>query len=321
MVADQEYIEPPPPPKVFISRVDTYFGRILAQHLGRSLPGETGPESEASETKDPLTDPSFLTAPRKDGAFEVSGSWRVPATRPDDHVGYVKSPALQNLVYAEHVRDLTKAVQESAICVLNVHDDDGINGVFEDACTALDIARNYAMESENAKTMILISTTMTWAKTRRPGQEEGEEPPEPPPEEDDENVEGFNEEDYKKRRPHPAYRKFLELEKDFLKAGRDSKGLLTTTIIAAGLIYGCGEDVLHWMLKDAWQGEKVPLIVPGDREKVPGDRKIDPGKNHVPTIHARDLCQVVQNVCDNKLKSKYIFAVDDGKEPLNLRGH
>jgi adenylate kinase len=97
----------------------------------------------------------------------------------------------------------------------------------------------------------------------------------------------------------------LEIEKDFLKLGRDSKGLLASTVVVAGLIYGYGENILSCIFKDAWQGQQIPLIVPGD------------GKNHVPMIHARDLCQVVQNICDSKPISRYIIAVDQGNESLS----
>ena len=84
-------------------------------------------------------------------------------------------------------------------------------------------------------------------------------------------------------------------------SGTDSNGLIRTTVLAAGVIYGYGENTLHWMFKQAWlTSSAVPVLGTGDA--------------CVPTIHARDLCQVVQAVCAGPpLRNAYLIAVDGGR--------
>ncbi|XP_055341840.1 adenylate kinase 7-like isoform X2 [Paramacrobiotus metropolitanus] len=137
---------------------------------------------------------------------------------------------------------------------------------------------------------------MTWALTKKPGDNTEKDTEKT---EDDEEEEGLTEETFRKRRTHPAYRYHLELEKDVLKYGSDHPGQLTTAVVAVGLVYGLGEDTLHWMLRDAWEGR--------DAVRLPGE-----GKIRTPMIHARDLCQIVQSFCENKPSRRYLVGVDSG---------
>lgn len=51
--------------------------------------------------------------------------------------------------------------------------------------------------------------------------------------------------------------------------------------MAAGLTYGQGEGIFHFMFKAAWHGDTPHLPVFGD------------GQNFVPTIHVLDLARYV----------------------------
>lgn len=57
------------------------------------------------------------------------------------------------------------------------------------------------------------------------------------------------------------------------------KSKLITYIVAAGLTYGQGEGIFHFMFKAAWHGGIPYLPVFGD------------GQNFVPTIHVLDLAR------------------------------
>ncbi|GAV00379.1 hypothetical protein RvY_11237 [Ramazzottius varieornatus] len=287
---EDEDAPPPPPPHIFVSRVDTYFGRILAQYLGQCIPGvlpNAEEQSEDEEGRMSRLDLAFLQCGPTETSYQLHGSWNGQAAP--------TVPALRTVIRADNQKDLYNTIKEANICVFHVIDEEGSNGVLEDTVVAINAARKIAMETKTTKTLILVSTVLTWGRSRKPIAE-GEQGPEATAEgegegeeEDDDGTEG----------------KHLELEKDFLKYGRDSKGLLITTVVAAGLLYGYGEKVLHWMFKEAWQDETAALQVPGD------------GKNKIPSIHVHDLCQIVQNICEAKPKSHYLIATDERRQNLS----
>jgi adenylate kinase len=75
--------------------------------------------------------------------------------------------------------------------------------------------------------------------------------------------------------------------------------------VAAGLLYGAGESLFHFLFKSAWHGDTPALPVFGD------------GTNILPTIHIHDLASVVVNLADSRpSKPHYLIAVDDSKNTL-----
>ena len=68
-------------------------------------------------------------------------------------------------------------------------------------------------------------------------------------------------------------------------------------MVCSGINYGNGENILHWLFKQAWQGaSSLPIY--------------GTGTNVIPLIHVRDLANIVLNVIDSKPKARYILAVD-----------
>ena len=63
--------------------------------------------------------------------------------------------------------------------------------------------------------------------------------------------------------------------------GIQDKSKLITYIVAAGLTYGQGEDIFHFLFKKAWCGNISSLQVYGD------------GHNFVPNIHILDLARYI----------------------------
>lgn len=85
------------------------------------------------------------------------------------------------------------------------------------------------------------------------------------------------------------------------------KKIIKTTVIAAGVLFGCGEGILHSLFKEAWHNApSLPIY---------GELK---GKNQVPTTHVRDLAQMVQNACDTRPEVRYILAVTGSQTQQEL---
>ena len=59
----------------------------------------------------------------------------------------------------------------------------------------------------------------------------------------------FTEEDYRRRRPHPNFKEHISAEKTVMKFGKTNKAKLVTYVVAAGLTYGCGEHIFHYLFK------------------------------------------------------------------------
>lgn len=155
--------------------------------------------------------------------------------------------------------------------------------------SALDFLQQEAQHFIDQKTFILISSCFSWLKTKHLDPEDPEIP--------------FTEDDYRKRRTTPNFKDLIALEKLALKLGRTLKKNLICYVICSGINYGNGENMLHWMFKQAWQGTpSIPIY--------------GAGTNVIPLIHVRDLANIVLNVVDAKPKARYILAVDQSHSTL-----
>lgn len=148
--------------------------------------------------------------------------------------------------------------------------------------------------NERPKTLIVISTLMTWAKTRTAANGgDGEE--------NAESSGALVEEDYRRRKPHPNFKSIWNAEKEIIKLGKKSS--FKTFVISPGLIYHGGDSIFHPFLKAAWSNERE-LVVFGD------------GSNVLPTIHLDDLCEIVTDVIEMAPLSRYVVAVDGSSNTL-----
>ena len=152
----------------------------------------------------------------------------------------------------------------------------------------LDMA-NVAEMMEKSKIFILLSTVLTWAKSRQPDPDDKEVP--------------FTEEDYRRRKPHPKYMKHFEAEKSLVKAAKKAKKSLSTYVVAAGLTYGLGENIFHQWFKNGWHNYSELTII--DEGQA--------GQNVLPMIHIIDLAAALQNLIDTKPKTRYIIGTDGSK--------
>ena len=111
----------------------------------------------------------------------------------------------------------------------------------------------------------------------------------------------FNEDDYPKRIPYAYYSNFKNLETLALQIKNPN---LNKYIICPGFIYGCGEDFFFDYFRKAWLGGIDYFPIRGK------------GYNFIPTIHIKDLIEVIKKVIIIKPDINYIVACDKTKEPF-----
>lgn len=62
----------------------------------------------------------------------------------------------------------------------------------------------------------------------------------------------LTEEDYRRRRPHPNFKDHIATEKLVIKLGKTEKTKFTSYVVAAGLTYGEGEAIFHFLFKASY---------------------------------------------------------------------
>ncbi|XP_075940608.1 adenylate kinase 7a [Anarhichas minor] len=259
------------PKRIFINDVDRYSSKHIAKFLSTSRVAEEEEEEEEEEA-----------SPRREPAFQIVGTVSPSTKDGKDNV------LLEQ--YTSPTRDeLLERLLECDIVVYNISES-ATQQQIEEATWAI-TALNAEMENfKSRKMFILVSSVMTWAMTKPPNLEETDVL--------------LSEEKFRRRRPHPNFRKHNHVENLVLKLRSGKKFNLTGYVVACGLQYGKGENLFHYFFKVSWlmQFPKVPLF--------------GQGTNHIPMIHVNDLGGVIQNIVELEPKSKYILAVDDSKNTL-----
>ncbi|KAM8832109.1 adenylate kinase 7-like isoform 2-T2 [Spinachia spinachia] len=257
------------PKRLFINDVDRYSSMHIAEFLSTSRVGEEDSEEDEAEAAG-------------EAAFQIVGTVS-PSSKDADGDFLLEK-------YSSSTRDeLLERLLQCDVVVYNISESATQQQVEEVtwAITAL------SAEMENFKTrkmFILVSSVMTWAMSKPQNLEESDVL--------------LTEEQFRRRRPHPDFRKHYNVEKVVLELARGKKSKLVGYVVASGLQYGKGENLFNYFFKESWlmQCAKVPLF--------------GKGTNHIPMIHVNDLAGVIQNIVEHKPKSRYILAVDDSKNTL-----
>eukprot|EP00736_Rhodelphis_marinus_P001331 Rmarinus@m.7421 len=196
--------------------------------------------------------------------------------RPDDYFGKNFIKLIQDGDHT-YTSDLVEpeGVKDPTVYVFDLDDQNS----WEETSTTITALKE--KEHEEPWTIICVSNVMSWFKTAK-----NEEPAENP----------LTEEDYKKRKPHPLYRDQVSVERLCCKSKKED--VLNTFVVCGGLCYGAGEHTFHRLFKDAWEGAG-PLKCFGK------------GGNVVPTIHIRNLCDVVLKTASILPETQYILAVNE----------
>ncbi|XP_006160029.1 adenylate kinase 7 [Tupaia chinensis] len=267
--------------RVFINLLDSYssgnIGKFLSNCvIGASLEEITEEEEEEDENKSAF--PEASSPKLKEGTFQIVGTLSKPESpQPDFAVETYTTISRE---------DLLMRLLECDVIIYNITE---YAQQVEEALWAVSALNEEVSHFEKRKVFILLSTVMTWARSKPLDPDDSEVP--------------FTEEDYRRRKNHPNFLDHINAEKMVLKFGKNTKKF-ATYVVAAGLQYGLEGGILHVFFKLAWLGEVPALPVFGD------------GTNVIPTIHVLDLAGVIQNVIDHVPKLHYLVAVDESVHTL-----
>ncbi|XP_020862978.1 adenylate kinase 7 [Phascolarctos cinereus] len=260
---------------VFLNLLDTYSGKNIGKYLSNCMVGasleEIPEEEEDVESKSAGLEGS--AAKSKEGTFQIVGTLSSPECKP---------PEFAMETYTNLSREeLLLHLLECDIIIYNITEN---TPQVDEAMWAVSALSEETSRFEKRKIFILLSTMMTWARSKPLDPDDLEIP--------------FSEEDYRRRKPHPNFLDHINAEKLVLKTGKNNKKF-ATYVVASGLIYGAEEGILHLFFKMAWLGETLTLPVFGD------------GTNIIPAIHVLDLAGVLQNIADHVPKVHYLIAMDE----------
>ena len=106
----------------------------------------------------------------------------------------------------------------------------------------------------------------------------------------------YTEKDYLKRKPALKYFEFKYIENEALNLNQ--KVNIKSYIICPGVIYGYGEKQFYSIFRSALLGYPIEELL------------LDKGRNIIPTIHMKDLVNIIAKVIEKKPLSYYILAFD-----------
>ncbi|XP_023392392.1 adenylate kinase 7 [Pteropus vampyrus] len=213
--------------RVFINLLDSYSSRNIGKFLsncvvGASLEEITEEEEEEDENKSMMPEAS---SPRlKEGTFQVVGTLSTPPREPEPDFAVETYRAISR-------EDLLMRLLECDIIIYNINENPQ---QVEEAIWAVSALNEEVSHIEKRKMFILISTVMTWARSKSLDPDDSEIP--------------FTEEDYRRRKHHPNFLDHINAEKMVLKLGKNIKKLVTY-VVAAGLQYGMEGGILHSFFK------------------------------------------------------------------------
>ena len=304
---EEKKVEIPEEPgkKIFISHVNSYTGRALYQELDNR---ETVREEFAAHT--------FC------GTLETGQNHIYTMQNPN------KPDGVEKIVKMERTRDFRESILDSDVIIYDL-----MTNKFEEVDYVIKTLKTSKLTKE--KTLVLLSSVMTWVNTPPKEKKEGEEeeaegegegeaeeeeeeesePEEPEAQEGEDDDEEkpakkkilyFKESDCHQRVPHERFFKMKNLETLAMSAPK-TQPMLKVNICCAGIRYGNGEGVLYDHFKNAWlqKPAKLPVIGKGD--------------NLIPTIHNIDLARIVRRIIMENIAKEYIFAVDKTKRPTQKR--
>lgn len=104
------------------------------------------------------------------------------------------------------------------------------------------------------------------------------------------------EKNYRKRRPHPCYRRHLRLEQEVANIHIKYKEKIKTIIICPGITYGDEEDILHYFFKAAFYNkEEIDIF--------------EPGTNFIPLLGVENLGYMIKALIDHfPTDQQYVLA-------------
>ncbi|TPX48909.1 adenylate kinase [Synchytrium endobioticum] len=308
--------------RVFISNVDSPIGHILSRLLANTIVGSRRPggdDDQDNNATNAINDNDNATEnagekqdtkPAKE-TYAVVGSFLPPLPSAEAldrssslpgqmvYTGDRKKDAARKLAIEKFavrgqapkwvhqvIEPSNRAKVEAALLNSDVIIYDLLQSV-DEAEWAIEMLNERAETfAEKPKVFIGISTVMTWARTKG----------------DADDPDTFvTEDEYRRRKSHPNFKKHNAVEKLIIKYGKKSS--FKAYVVGAGLVYHAGESIFHYILKAAWQN-------------APGIPCYGDGANILPTIHLEDLCNIVVEIIETTPDNHFFLAIDDAKSSL-----
>lgn len=202
----------------------------------------------------------------------------------------------------ERSHDFRKTILEADVIVYDL-----ITNKYEEVDYVIKTLKTAELQQE--KTLILLSTVMTWVNTppkfKQEGAAEGEGEGEAEAEEGEPEGEGesgeppeldangepivkkkpifYKESDYHLRVPDERYQQMKTLETLAMSSVK-TQPKLTVHVLCSGIRYGLGESRLYELFKSAWLQNPQSLSFSGK------------GDNLIPTIHIIDLARLTRRI-------------------------
>lgn len=188
---------------------------------------------------------------------------------------------------AKHAKQMEAKIQTCKLCVIDL-----FHATLEDLhfllrCLKVDPETGRPIGSEplpNEVMLVLVSSVMTWAGTEGTGE--------------------LTEGDYKKRVPAPGFEKWKEMEDLVMDSFNKEGSMVRAFVLAAGILYGQGEDTWNKCFEDAFLCKQQHKI-------------IAPGTNCIPSVHVTDMARLLKQLAFladvTPAEKPYLIAVDQAK--------
>lgn len=177
--------------RVFVNHVDSFVGKNISKILSKCVVGasmEAG-EEEAGNEEEKETD-------KKENTYKIYGTVK-------NAKEFKKNDYITDLIKYETKEYLLEQLMECDVIIYDITQD---TQQVDEACWAANALHDALDRIDKPKTFILLSTVMTWAKTK-------------PVEPDDPDL-PFMESDFRRRKAHPNFRDHYAAEKLIIKLGK-----------------------------------------------------------------------------------------------------
>ncbi|CAH8429732.1 unnamed protein product [Schistosoma haematobium] len=269
--------ESPKSKNIFISEIDCFVGKNIGKHLATQTPGSgVEDEKQDADLSNDKWEPGGPSPPKKN-CFIINGTLR--------YCDSDKPPFAKDILDYD---DRNKFLEHVATFDVIIYDITVNPEQMKEVVWLGESLEKNSDEFVSKKTLILVTNLMSWVSTKP------NDPDDP----------GFVESEYKRRKPHPKFKEYLECEKLILKLGKKHKKKFVTYVLACGVFYGCGEYLFRHLFKDAWSTQnELPVYLNGE--------------NILPTVHILDLARIIQCIINDPPKQRYIIVRDDGQFTLS----